>query len=91
MNFDDFNSEQYRKAFDSLSAISKRIAPQIKALQNATVAMSGIWNNKFNTDALKAITGYRSQITDFSILSKQLESVFMNFGLSDETRAFDNV
>ena len=41
MNFNDFNSEQYRKAFDSLSAISKSIAPQIKALQNATVAMPG--------------------------------------------------
>lgn len=88
MNFNDFNSEQYRKAFDSLSAISKSIAPQIKALQNATVAMPGIWSNKINADAIKAITGYRGQITDFSVLSKQLESVFMSFGLSDETRAF---
>ena len=32
--------------------------------------------------------GYRSQIIDFSILSKQLDSFFMSFGLSDETRAF---
>lgn len=56
MNFNDFNSEQYRKAFDSLSAISKSIAPQIKALQNATVAMPGIWSNKINADAIKAIS-----------------------------------
>lgn len=33
MNFDDLNTEKYRKAFDSVSAISKSIAPQIKALQ----------------------------------------------------------
>lgn len=88
MNFDEFNSEQYKKAFESLSAISKSIAPQIKALQNASVTLPSIWTNKINTDVIKTITGSRSQLADFSVLTKQLESVFMGFELSDETRAF---
>ncbi len=50
--------------------------------------LPSIWTNKINTDVINAITGSRSQLADFSVLTKQLEAVFMSFGLSDETRAF---
>lgn len=83
-----FFSDEYKKMIEDINRMTKNMTPQFEAMRQANLQLSSILKTNINPETISAITGFKSQMADFTRFSKQLSEVFSSFQLSEEVRKF---
>lgn len=81
-------SDEYKQMIENMNQIKKNLSPIFDTLCWNNLQLNSILKTSINPEKLSAITGFKSQMVDFTRFSKQLSGVFPSFQLSEEVKEF---
>lgn len=81
-------SDEYKQMIENMNQIKKNLSPIFDTLCWNNLQLNSILKTSINPEKLSSITGFKSQMVDFTRFSKQLSGVFPSFQLSEEVKEF---